>query len=137
MKNKIKHILFKKRNLTPIERDVIKRALPAYRIVLSQYEKYTDERKKRDLELLNKTIDGDNAFNFGNRLKKFEPTLEETKEFVYSAWADAVVQALIPMYSSGQQRRAFRRKIFREVSEGKYINKEVRETIEEFIEILK
>ena len=91
----IKTLSNKKRNITEKEREIIKRALPAYQVVLGQYEKYTDEMKRKDLEKLNKentnNLNSINPFDVDmSEDKTYEPTLEDTKTFVYSAWAEAV-----------------------------------------------
>ena len=44
----IKTLPNKRRNITEKEREIIERALSAYQVVLGQYEKYTDEMKRKD-----------------------------------------------------------------------------------------
>ena len=121
------------------EREIIRRALLSYQIVLGQYEKYTDDMKRRDLEKLAKhnetnTLDAMNPFNVDvTEDKTYEPTLEDTKTFVYSSWAEAVANVKTPYVCDGNKKKGIRRQAFRDVQNGKYLNKKVREVMNDFI----
>ena len=135
----IKKLPTKKRNVTEQEGDIIKRAMISFQIVMGQYEKYTDEMKKRDLEKLEREhnasgLDKMNPFNVGGTTEKsYEPTLEDTKTFVYSSWAEAVANVQTPYVCSGQKKKGIRKQAFRDVQKGKYINNKVRNLMDEFI----
>lgn len=135
----IKALPNKRRNITVKEKEVINRALISYQIVLGQYEKYTDEMKQKDLEKLAKqnnpnTLDALNPFNVDlTEDKTYEPTLEDTKTFVYSSWAEAVANARTPYVCDGAKRRGIRKQAFRDVQNGKYLTKNVREIMDSFI----
>ena len=82
----IKTLSNKRRNITEKESEIIKRALPAYQVVLGQYEKYTDDMKRQDLEKLNKENTNDlkslNPFDIDmSEDKTYEPTLEDGTTF--------------------------------------------------------
>ena len=138
----IKDIPNVKRDMKEKEREIIKRALIYYQIVMGQYEKYTDKMKQKDLERLskqqNKTeLDKMNPFNADlNEGKTYEPTLEDTKIFVYSSWAEAVANVQTPQICNGTKRKGIRRQAFRDVQNGKYVNKKVRDIMNGFIERL-
>lgn len=134
----IKALSNKRRNITEKEREIIKRALPAYQLVLGQYEKYTDEMKRKDLEKLNK--ENTNSLNSLNPFdvdmsedKTYEPTLEDTKTFVYSAWAEAVANVQTPFVSASPVKKSIRKQVFRDVQKGKYLNKKVKDIMNDFI----
>lgn len=134
----IKKLPTKKRNISEKEKEVINRALISYQVVLGQYEKYTDEMKRRDLERLAKqneanTLDAMNPFSVDMTEKSYEPTLEDTKTFVYSSWAEAVANVQTPYICEGAKRKGIRRQAFRDVQNGKYLNKKVRDIMNDFI----
>ena len=134
----IKNLPEKRRNLSEKEREVIKRALISYQVVMSQYQKYTDVMKRRDLERLAKengtnTLDAMNPFNVDMSEKSYEPTLEDTKIFVYSSWAEAVANVQTPYICDGAKKKGIRRQAFRDVQNGKYLNKKVRDLMNDYI----
>lgn len=134
----IKSLPNKRRNISDKEREIIKRALVSYTIVLNQYEKYTDDMKRKDLEKLQKlnsnNLSSINPFDTDlNEDKSYEPTLEDTKIFVYSSWAEAVANVQIPYICDGQKKKAIRKKAFKDVQSGKFLSKKVRETMDAFI----
>ena len=135
----IKNLPAKRRNPSDKEREIIKRAMVSYQIVLGQYEKYTDDMKRKDLEKLARqsettTLDAMNPFNVDmTEDKTYEPTLEDTKTFVYSAWAEAVANVLTPYICDGKKKKGIKRQVFRDVKSGKYISNNVRKVMDEFI----
>lgn len=138
----IKKLPNKKREITEKERQIIQRALISYKIVLGQYEKYTLDMKRKDLERLAKqsetgTLDAMNPFNVNVSDKEtYEPSLEDTKQFVYSSWAEAVANVQTPYVCDGSKKKGIRRQAFRDVQNGKFLTKKVRETMDEFIDRL-
>ena len=138
MEYTIKTLPNKKRVITEKESEIIKRALPAYQLVLGQYEKYTDEMKRKDLEKLKKentdSLNSLNPFDVDmSEDKTYEPTLEDTKTFVYSAWAEAVANAQTPFVCASPIKKGIRKQAFRDVQKGKYLNKKVRDIMNDFI----
>lgn len=138
MEYTIKVLPSKKRVITEKEAEIIKRALPSYQVVLGQYEKYTDEMKRKDLEKLNKTnvnnLNSINPFVIDmSEDKTYEPTLEDTKIFVYSSWAEAIANVQIPFVCSSPIKKRIRKQVFRDVQKGKYLNKKVRDIMNDFI----
>lgn len=138
MKLEINNIPSKSKNVTEKDREIINRALFSYQIVLGQYEKYTDEMKQKDLEKLNK--ENTNNLNLLNPFdvdmsedKTYEPTLEDTKTFVYSAWAEAVANVQTPFVCASSIKKGIRKQAFRDVQKGKYINKKVKDIMNDFI----
>ena len=134
----IKTLPNKRRNITEKESEIIKRALPAYQVVLGQYEKYTDQMKRKDLEKLNKkntiNLNSLNPFDVDmSEDKTYEPTLEDTKTFVYSAWAEAVANVQTPFVCASSITKGIRKQSFRDIQKGKYLNKKVREIMNDFI----
>lgn len=134
----IKTLSNKRRNITEKESEIIKRALPAYQVVLGQYEKYTDQMKRKDLEKLNKkntnNLNSLNPFDVDmSEDKTYEPTLEDTKTFVYSAWAEAVANVQTPFVCTSSIKKGIRKQSFRDIQKGKYLNKKVREIMNDFI----
>ena len=134
----IKTLPNKRRNITEKESEIIKRALPSYQVVLGQYEKYTDEMKRKDLEKLNKkntnNLNSLNPFDVDmSEDKTYEPTLEDTKTFVYSAWAEAVANVQTPFVCASSIKKGIRKQSFRDIQKGKYLNKKVREIMNDFI----
>ena len=134
----IKTLSNKRRNITEKESEIIKRALPAYQVVLGQYEKYTDQMKRKDLEKLNKkntiNLNSLNPFDVDmSEDKTYEPTLEDTKTFVYSAWAEAVANVQTPFVCASSIKKGIRKQTFRDIQKGKYLNKKVREIMNDFI----
>ena len=134
----IKTLPNKRRNITEKEREIIERALSAYQVVLGQYEKYTDDMKRKDLEKLNK--DNTNNLKLLNPFdidmsedKTYEPTLEDTKTFVYSAWAEAVANVQTPFICASSIKKGIRKQAFRDVQKGKYLNKKVKDIMNDFI----
>ena len=134
----IKTLPNKRRNITEKEREIIERALSAYQVVLGQYEKYTDDMKRKDLEKLNK--ENTNNLNSLNPFvidmsedKTYEPTLEDTKTFVYSAWAEAVANVQTPFICASSIKKGIRKQAFRDVQKGKYLNKKVKDIMNDFI----
>lgn len=128
----------KKRTPTEEELQIIKRALVSYNIVLGQYQKYADEQKRKDLERLQakekKDINSLNPFNTDlSDDKTYEPTLDEVKTFVYSSWAEAVANVKTPLVCDGSKKKGIKRQVFRDIKNGKYLTKKVRETMDEFI----
>ena len=134
----IKTLPNKMRNITEKEREIIQRALSAYQVVLGQYEKYTDEMKRKDMEKLNKentnSLNSLNPFDIDmSEEKTYEPTFEDTKTFVYSAWAEAVANVQTPFICASSIKRGIRKQAFRDVQKGKYLNRKVREIMNDFI----
>ena len=134
----IKTLPNKRRNITEKEREIIQRALSAYQVVLGQYEKYTDEMKRKDMEKLNKentnSLNSLNPFDIDmSEEKTYEPTFEDTKTFVYSAWAEAVANVQTPFICASSIKKGIRKQAFRDVQKGKYLNREVREIMNNFI----
>lgn len=135
----IKKLPSKRKNPSDKERDIINHALVSYQIVLGQYEKYTDEMKRKDLEKLAKqketnTLDAINPFNVDmTEDKTYEPTIEDTKIFVYSSWAEAVANVLTPYICDGQKRKGIKRQVFRDVQNGKYLTNKVIDVMNDFI----
>lgn len=134
----IKTLPNKRRNITDKESEIIKRALSAYQVVLGQYEKYTDEMKRKDLEKLNKentnSLNSLNPFDIDmSEEKTYEPTFEDTKTFVYSAWAEAVANVQTPFICASSIKKGIRKQAFRDVQKGKYLNRKVREIMNDFI----
>ena len=134
----IKTLPNKRRNITEKESKIIQRALSAYQVVLGQYEKYTDGMKRKDLEKLNK--DNTNNLKLLNPFdidmsedKTYEPTLEDTKTFVYSAWAEAVANVQTPFICASSIKKGIRKQAFRDVQKGKYLNKKVKDIMNDFI----
>lgn len=134
----IKTLPNKRRNITEKEREIIQRALSAYQVVLGQYEKYTDEMKRKDMEKLNKentnSLNSLNPFDIDmSEEKTYEPTFEDTKTFVYSAWAEAVANVQTPFICASSIKKGIRKQAFRDVQKGKYLNRKVREIMNNFI----
>ena len=134
----IKTIPNKRRNITEKEREIIQRALSAYQVVLGQYEKYTDKMKRKDWEKLNKentnNLNSINPFNIDmSEDKTYEPTLEDTKTFVYSAWAEAVANVQTPFICASSIKKGIRKQAFRDIQKGKYLNKKVKDIMNDFI----
>jgi hypothetical protein len=135
----IKKLPSKRKNPSDKERDIINHALVSYQIVLGQYEKYSDEMKRKDLEKLAKqketnTLDAMNPFNVDMTEDKiYEPTIEDTKIFVYSSWAEAVANVLTPYICDGQKRKGIKRQVFRDVQNGKYLTNKVIDVMNGFI----
>ena len=134
----IKTLSNKRRNITEKESEIIKRALPAYQVVLGQYEKYTDEMKRKDLEKMNKentdSINLVNPFDVDmSEDKTYEPTLEDTKTFVYSAWAEAVANVQTPFVCASSIKKGIRKQAFRDIQKGKYLNRKVKDIMNDFI----
>lgn len=134
----IKTLPNKRRNITKKESEIIERALSAYQVVLGQYEKYTEEMKRKDWEKLNK--ENTNNLNSLNPFvidmsedKTYEPTLEDTKTFVYSAWAEAVANVQTPFICASSIKKGIRKQAFRDVQKGKYLNKKVKDIMNDFI----
>ena len=134
----IKTLPNKRRNITEKESQIIERALSAYQVVLGQYEKYTDEMKRKDMEKLNKentnSLNSLNPFDIDmSEEKTYEPTFEDTKTFVYSAWAEAVANVQTPFICASSIKKGIRKQAFRDVQKGKYLNRKVREIMNNFI----
>lgn len=134
----IKTLPNKRRNITEKESEIIQRALSAYQVVLGQYEKYTDEMKRKDMEKLNKentnSLNSLNPFDIDmSEEKTYEPTFEDTKTFVYSAWAEAVANVQTPFICASSIKKGIRKQAFRDVQKGKYLNRKVREIMNDFI----
>lgn len=135
----INNLPTKRKNPSDKEREIIRRALLTYKVVLGQYKKYTDEMKQKDMEKLSKEnnpsgLDTMNPFNVDvSEQKTYEPTLEDTKTFVYSSWAEAVANVQTPYICDGQRRKAIRKKAFRDIQHGKFINSKVVETMNNFV----
>lgn len=134
----IKTLPNKRRNITEKESQIIERALSAYQVVLGQYEKYTDEMKRKDWEKLNKQNTNNlislNPFDIDmSEDKTYEPTLEDTKTFVYSAWAEAVANVQTPFICASSIKKGIRKQAFRDVQKGKYLNKKVKDIMNDFI----
>lgn len=139
MELEINNIPSKSKNVTEKDREIINRALFSYQIVLGQYEKYTDEMKQKDLERLAKqnnpnTLDTLNPFNVDlTEEKTYEPTFEDTKTFVYSSWAEAIANVKTPHICDGAKKKGIRRQAYRDVQNGKYLTKKVRDVMNNFI----
>ena len=118
------------------DKRVIARATIMFQVVMNQYEKYTEEQKKIDLEALKPQteLDKENPFVVKDEeIKDSQPTIEETKVFVYSSWADSVAHAKTPLYADGKKRKTIRNQTFRDVLNGKYVNKNVKKMLEDYI----
>ena len=134
----IKTLPNKRRNITKKESEIIERALSAYQVVLGQYEKYTDKMKRKDWEKLNKentnSLNSLNPFDIDmSEEKTYEPTFEDTKTFVYSAWAEAVANVQTPFICASSIKKGIRKQAFRDVQKGKYLNKKVKDIMNDFI----
>ena len=134
----IKTLPNKRRNITEKESQIIERALSAYQVVLGQYEKYTDKMKRKNGEKLNKentnNLNSLNPFDADmSEDKTYEPTLEDTKTFVYSAWAEAVANVQTPFICASSIKKGIRKQAFRDVQKGKYLNKKVKDIMNDFI----
>ena len=93
--------------------------------------------KRKDLEKLNKTnvnnLNSINPFVIDmSEDKTYEPTLEDTKIFVYSSWAEAIANVQIPFVCSSPIKKRIRKQVFRDVQKGKYLNKKVRDIMNDF-----
>jgi hypothetical protein len=138
----IKRLPTKRKNPTDKEREIIKRALISYQVVLGQYEKYTDDMKRKDLERLarenNKQgLDAMNPFNVDmTEGRTYEPTLEDTKIFVYSSWAEAIANVQTPYICNGAKRKGIRKHAFMDVQNGKFLINKVLEIMNNFIDRL-
>ena len=138
----IKRLPRKRKNPTDKEREIIKRALISYQVVLGQYEKYTDDMKRKDLERLarenNKQgLDAMNPFNVDmTEGRTYEPTLEDTKIFVYSSWAEAIANVQTPYICNGAKRKGIRKHAFMDVQNGKFLTNKVLEIMNNFIDRL-
>lgn len=139
MELEIKSLPKNRKTPTDKEREIIRRALLSYQIVLGQYEKYTDDMKRRDLEKLAKqnetnTLDAINPFNVDmSEQRTYEPSVDDTKTFVYSSWAEAVANVQTPYLASGQTKKAIRKHAFNDVRKGKFLTRKVIDVMEEFI----
>lgn len=139
MELEIKSLPKNRKTPTDKEREIIKRALLSYQIVLGQYEKYTDDMKRRDLEKIarenNKDgLDAMNPFNVDmSEQRTYEPSVEDTKTFVYSSWAEAVANVQTPYLANGQKKKAIRKHTFNDVRKGKFLTRKVVDIMEEFI----
>ena len=134
----IKTLPNKRRNITEKEREIIQRALSAYQVVLGQYEKYTDEMKRKDMEKLNKentnSLNSLNPFDIDiSEEKTYEPTFEDTKTFVYSAWAEAVANVQTPFICASSIKKGIRKQAFRDIQKGKYLNRKVKDIMNDVI----
>ena len=79
-------------------------------------------------------MDKINPFNVkNNEPKNYIPTLAEIKTFTYSAWAKTVADVQTPSISSGVRKKGIVRHSFREVQKGKYINRKVKDIMNDFI----
>ena len=65
--------------------------------------------------------------------KTYEPTLEDTKTFVYSAWAEAVANVQTPFICASSIKKGIRKQAFRDIQKGKYLNKKVKDIMNDFI----
>lgn len=139
MELEIKNLPKNRKPPTDKEREIIRRALLSYQIVLGQYEKYTDDMKRRDFEKLAKqnetnTLDAINPFNVDmSEQRTYEPSVEDTKTFVYSSWAEAVANVQTPYLASGKEKKAIRKHTFNDVRKGKFLTRKVIDIMEEFI----
>lgn len=142
MELEIKNLPKNRKPPTDKEREIIRRALLSYQIVLGQYEKYTDDMKRRDLEKLAKqnetnTLDAINPFNVDmSEQRTYEPSVEDTKTFVYSSWAEAVANVQTPYLANGQTKKAIRKHAFNDVRKGKFLTRKVLEVMNNFIDRL-
>jgi hypothetical protein len=135
----IKKLPTKRKTPSDKEMEIIKRALISYQFVLGQYKKYTDDMKQKDLEKLerenNKTgLDTMNPFNVDvSEKKSYEPTLEDTRTFVYSSWAEAVANAQTPYVCDGKKKKGIRKHAFMDVQNGKFLTRKVIDVMNDFI----
>ena len=142
MELEIKNLPKNRKPPTDKEREIIRRALLSYQIVLGQYEKYTDDMKRRDLEKLAKqnetnTLDAINPFNVDmSEQRTYEPSVEDTKTFVYSSWAEAVANVQTPYLANGKEKKAIRKHAFNDVRKGKFLTRKVLEVMNNFIDRL-
>lgn len=135
MEYKIDKISTKKHNVSEEESIVIKRAIPFYKNTLDRYEKMLlkfKEENDRQKEQP-KTLDDINPFVVTNNEQNYIPTVDEIKTFVYSCWAKTVADVQTPYVSDGQRKKGIVKRSFRDVSKGKYINKNVRDIMSEYI----
>ena len=94
--------------------------------------------KRKDLEKLNKentnNLNSLNPFDIDmSEEKTYEPTFEDTKTFVYSAWAEAVANVQTPFICASSIKKGIRKQAFRDVQKGKYLNKKVKDIMNDFI----
>lgn len=139
METTLGRILERKGSVTAEERKVIGKALTPYRYVTSQYEKYVEDTMGRiSAQKYGKaaasTLDSLNPFSamaddgYG-RL----PTDDEIRTFACTSWAEAVSNALTPLYADGTTRRRIRKKAFSDVKRGKYVDSDVRKEMDALI----
>ena len=136
MDYKIEKLSDKIHNLSEEESLVIKRAIPFYNNVLERYEKNLlklKEENDRQKEQP-KTLDEINPFAVKDtEPKNYIPTLAEIKTFTYSAWAKTVADVQTPYLSTGEKKKGIVKRAFREVQKGKFLNKKVKDIMNDFI----
>jgi len=81
-----------------------------------------------------KTLNDINPFDITNFSSSLNiPSIDEIKSFIYSAWAKVIADVQTPYIISGQKKKGIVKRLFREVQKGKYINKDVRDIMNEFV----
>ena len=136
MEYKISKISEKIRVLSEDESRVIKQAIPFYKNMLDKYEKILLKAKEENDKVNEKpkNLDEINPFDYkDNNEKNYIPTEEEIRTFVYSLWAKTVADVQTPYASTGQTKKNIVKHSFKDVQKGKYINKNVRDIMKDFI----
>lgn len=119
-----------KRSLTEKESAVIKSAFPAYKMVMDGYEKHYEElrQKAEEKKILNNGISNPFDVNMKEDTDNIDNlTVGDIKELAYTSWALAVANAQTPFPCKGSVQKSIRKKAFRDVSNGKFINRIVLE----------
>lgn len=136
----IKTLPTKKKNPTDKEREIIKKALIYYQIFMGKYEEYTNDIRRREMEMRSKeknkdSLDAMNPFNVDmTEEKTFEPSVEDIKIFVYSSWAEAVASAQTPRICDGTKRKSIKKHAFMDVKNGKFLTNKVLDVMNNFID---
>lgn len=124
-----------KHSISEEESMVIKRAIPFYNNLLERYENTLLKIKEKNdsIEKNIGAVDSKNPFDIKNATLEELPKLDEIKVFVYSSWAKIVADVQTPFGCGGQRKKGIMKTSFKEVQKGKYINKKVREIMNDFI----
>ena len=131
----IKGIPEKIHNISEEESSIIKRAIPFYSNLLERYENTLLKAKEENDKIRERQeTDNKNPFDIGTTVEEnYIPNINEIKAFVYSAWAKTIADVQTPYVSSGQKKKGIMKRSFRDVQNGKYINKNVRQIMKDFI----
>lgn len=152
MEFKITALPSKFKNLKGGEKDIVDHALIVYQGVLDTYEKQIDaiketlrqkeiqEKKAEDTKYKPLLKNSSNASFDTNPFmgdikgkEEYKPTVQEVKTFVYSAWAETLARARTPHICDGQRKKTIRKAAYRNVKNGKFLNKKVRDKMNEYI----